>query len=238
MINRRSVVAVARAGAAGPADSRGQAQAGGSSAASGGRRDPPGVAFLLSDRATVIDFCGPWEVFQDAGYPLFTVAETPEVLMTSGGMKVLPEHTYEDAPQPAIVVIGAQRTRSPATMAWLRSAHVKGAVLMSVCTGAFLLAETGLLDGRLATTHHLFYDRFAAQYPRVNLHRGERFVDNGDLASAGGLTSGIDLALHMVSRFSGLRQAGEVADYMEYQGQIWRTVGGPDAQEGAIAAKA
>jgi transcriptional regulator GlxA family with amidase domain len=188
-----------------------------------GSGDRPTVAVLLSERATVIDFCGPWEVFQDAGYRLCTVAETLDVLHASGGMKILPEHTYADAPKAAIVVVGAQETRSPATLDWLRSRHAEGSILMSVCTGAFLLAETGLLDGKLATTHHLFYDKFAAEYPKVGLRRHVRFVDHGDLVCASGLTAGIDLALHMVSRFDGEARAAQVAGYMEHRGDGWRS---------------
>jgi transcriptional regulator GlxA family with amidase domain len=95
---------------------------------------------------------------------------------------------------------------------------------MSVCTGAFQLARTGLLDGLQATTHHHFYDAFAKEFPQVKLHRGLRFVDNGHIASAGGLTSGIDLALRIVERYFGHGVAQQTADYMEYTGQGWKGV--------------
>ena len=93
---------------------------------------------------------------------------------------------------------------------------------MSVCTGAFVLAEAGLLAGKKATTHHDFHDRFAAQYPSVALERGLRFVESGrNLATAGGLTSGIDLALRVVERYFGRETARRTAEYMEYQGKGW-----------------
>lgn len=93
---------------------------------------------------------------------------------------------------------------------------------MSVCTGAFLLAKTGLLAGKAATTHHGFYSQFAMEFPDIQLKRGFRFVEAGDnLASAGGLTSGIDLALRVVERYYGHAVAERTAFFMEYQGKGW-----------------
>jgi YHS domain-containing protein len=99
---------------------------------------------------------------------------------------------------------------------------------MSVCTGAFLLAKTGLLSGKGATTHHNGYRSFAIEFPDVQLKRGVRFVEDGNLASAGGLSSGIDLALRVVERYFGRDVATKTAYYMEYQGQGWMN---PDTNE-------
>jgi transcriptional regulator GlxA family with amidase domain len=85
-----------------------------------------------------------------------------------------------------------------------------------VCTGAYVLAETGLLDGRTATTHHGSWDDFASTFPKVRLVRGRRFVEHEHVATAGGLTSGIDLALRVVERYLGRAAADETARYMEY----------------------
>jgi len=88
--------------------------------------------------------------------------------------------------------------------------------LMSVCTGAFVVARTGMLDGQNATTHHLYYDKFAAEFPKITLVRGPRFVENPQISCAGGLTSGIDLALRVVERYEGTKTADDVAFYMEH----------------------
>jgi putative intracellular protease/amidase/YHS domain-containing protein len=191
------------------------------------------VAFLVSDGAVVIDFCGPWEVFQDAYIPgrkdapfrLYTVAETANPISASGGMKIVPDHTFASAPAPKVIVIPAQSAGNDATLAWIRKAAKTADVTMSVCTGAFLLAKTGLLAGKAATTHHASYKPFAMQFPDVRLERGARFVDEGSLASAGGLSSGIDLALHVVERYFGRETAEGTAFYMEYQGKGWRDPG-------------
>jgi transcriptional regulator GlxA family with amidase domain len=94
---------------------------------------------------------------------------------------------------------------------------------MSVCTGAFQLARAGLLKGIPATTHHEFFDNFAREFPDIELRRGLRFVDSGRIATAGGLTSGIDMALHVVTRYFGHDVAQTTADYMEYTSDAWRT---------------
>ena len=94
---------------------------------------------------------------------------------------------------------------------------------MSVCTGAFKLAELGMLDGLTATTHHDYWESFESQFPKVKLERGFRFIDHGRIATAGGLTSGIDMALHVVSRYFGEEAAQSTATYMEHDSAGWRT---------------
>jgi transcriptional regulator GlxA family with amidase domain/YHS domain-containing protein len=192
-------------------------------------KDPIPVAFLISDGAVVIDFCGPWEVFQDAYVPsrpdmpfrLYTVAETKKPIRTSGGMQIIPDYTLADAPAPKVIVIPAQSEPSAAVLDWVRKSSKTTDVTMSVCTGAFVLAKTGLLDGKSATTFHGACGRFAMKFPNIELKRGARFVENGNLATAGGLSSGIDLALRVVERYYGREVAKQTAYTMEYQGQGW-----------------
>lgn len=188
------------------------------------------VAFTLSDGATMIDFAGPWEVFQDvmltAGgrmeHPFrpFTVAEKTEPIRASAGMKIVPDYTFETAPAPKIVVIPAQRG-NPALHKYLQKVYEQTDVTMSVCTGAFQLGQAGLLAGKEATTHHDFYDAFEKRFPDVKLRRGLRFVEGQKISTAGGLTSGIDLALRVVERYFGRKVAEQTAVYMEYQSKGW-----------------
>ena len=191
------------------------------------------VAFAISEGVTVIDFAGPWEVFQDVHvqsrgsdmeeqmpFQLFTVSEKIEPLTGSGGLKLVPDYTFETAPQPKVVVIPAQRG-SKALHAWLRKMSETADVTMSVCTGAFQLGRAGLLSGKSATTHHDFFEQFAKAFPDVNLKRGLRFVENEKISTAGGLSSGIDLALRVVDRYFGRDVAQTTATYMEYQSKGW-----------------
>jgi transcriptional regulator GlxA family with amidase domain len=187
------------------------------------------VAFLISKGAVVIDFCGPWEVFGNVSLPgrnaapfqLYTVAETTSPVTASGGMKIVPNFSFETAPAPKIIVIPAQDEPSEATLNWIRTATQNTDVTMSVCTGAFVLAKTGLLNGKPATTHHNAYTDLAMRFPDIQVIRGARFVEAGNLASAGGLSSGIDLALRVVGRYFGREVAVQTAYYMEYQGGGW-----------------
>ncbi len=186
------------------------------------------AAFVVSKGAVVIDFCGPWEVFQDAGtahgencFAPYLVAETADPVIASAGLTVLPNFTFQTAPAPKIIVIPAQLGGSPAMLDWIRTAAKTADLTMSVCTGASILGRTGLLAGRAATTHHGAYTEFAAEFPGVRLQHGARFVEDGKFASSGGLSSGIDLALRVVERYYGRARAEQVAGVMEYQGQGW-----------------
>jgi transcriptional regulator GlxA family with amidase domain len=190
------------------------------------------VAFVMTEGATMIDFAGPWEVFQDVmigegddhqmPFELFTVGASREPIRTSAGMKVIPDYTFEDAPQPHIVVVGAQRG-APALTGWLQKVAPKADVMMSVCTGAFKFGDAGLLDGKDATTHHDFYEPFAKRFPKVKLVKSTRFVQSdAKTFTAGGLTSGIDLALHIVDAYFGRETAQRTATYMEYESTSWK----------------
>ncbi|MGA8036329.1 MAG: DJ-1/PfpI family protein [Candidatus Acidiferrales bacterium] len=187
------------------------------------------VAFLISHGAVVIDFCGPWEVFHDVSVPgrsgeafkLYTVAESLDPVEASGGMKIIPHYTLESAPPPKVVVIPAQEGDGQVLVEWIRKSARTADVVMSVCTGAFLLAKTGLLEGKSATTHHIAYRGFTRMYPDVQLKRGARFVEEGNLATAAGLSAGIDLALRVVERYFGDDVAKQTTYDMEYQGRGW-----------------
>ncbi len=186
------------------------------------------VAFLISDGAVIIDFCGPWEVFQDVqvpgggGFSLYTVAETKNPIRASGGLKIVPDYTLETAPTPKVIVIPAQDGQSPKMLEWIRKSSKSTDMTMSVCAGAFLLAGAGLLSGKAATTHHNSYKQLAMDFSDIQVKRGVRFVDDGRIATSGGLSSGIDLALHVVERYFGREVAEKTAYQMEYQGEGWK----------------
>jgi putative intracellular protease/amidase/YHS domain-containing protein len=196
---------------------------------------PIPVAFVISKGAVLIDFAGPWEVFENADIPgrdmmdsafeLYTVAETLETVTVSGGMKIVPDYTFQNAPAPKVIVIPAQNGSTDAMLDWIRKASRTTDVTMSVCTGAFVLAATGLLKGKAATTHHAAYTDLGMQFPDIQVKRGVRFVEEGNLATAGGLTSGMDLALRVIGRYYGAEAIERTAFQLEYQGQGWKDAG-------------
>lgn len=187
---------------------------------------PVRAAFVLGPKFTVIDFAGPWEAFADVmvddtpsgfGFEMAMLSDSTAPI-TEAGFTVLPQYTYASYPgRPNVIVIGAQGDYTPAKIAWIQSAAQHADLVMSVCRGAFLLAQTGLLDGLSATTHHTAFASFEKKFPKVRLVRGRRFVDNGKIATSAGESSGIELALHVVSRYYGAAAAADAADTMEYR---------------------
>ena len=179
----------------------------------------------------MIDFSGPWGVFSSVMIPssgdpmhqmpfeLFTVSDKTEIV-TSGGLKLVPGYTFANVPEPKVVVIPAQKG-SDMMIEWLRKVASTADVTMSVCTGAFKLAKAGLLAGKAATTHHDYQDELQKEYPDIQVKRGVRFVEGERISTAGGLTSGTDLALRVVERYYGREVAQTTATYMEYQGKGW-----------------
>jgi transcriptional regulator GlxA family with amidase domain len=198
------------------------------------------VAFMISEGADVIDIAGPWEVFSDAmlttkGKPwqesdgddmvmpfnVYTVSDSLKPVDASG-LAIVPNFTFDNAPKPQIIVIPAQGGRNAAQKAWLLANSSQADVTMSVCTGASMLAAYGLLDGQTATTHHAYQQSIQKKYPAVHFVSGTRFVENGNIATAGGLTSGIDLALHVVARYYGVEVAQATATFLEYHSELWK----------------
>lgn len=193
------------------------------------------TAFVVSKGAVLIDFAGPWEVFDNVMLPAaaglsmddqmpfrpYLVAENLNSIQASGGMTVVPAHTFQNAPAPKVIVIPAQDGATDAMYDWIREQSKQTDVTMSVCTGASVLAKTGLLSGKSATTHHSGYAELALRYPDIHVKPGYRFVEEGNIATSGGLTSGIDLALRVVERYYGRSAAEEAVYQLEYQGQGW-----------------
>jgi putative intracellular protease/amidase len=198
------------------------------------------VAFIISDGADVMDIAGPWEVFSDAmltskGQPwhaadgedmvmpfaVYTVSDSLKPV-DAGGLTIVPNYTFDTAPKPQVIVIPAQGGRTEAQKAWLLKNSGQADITMSVCTGASMLAAYGLLDGKTATTHHLYQQAMQKKYQGVQFISGTRFVEHGKVATAGGLTSGMDLALHVVERYYGREVAEVTADYLEYHSDLWK----------------
>lgn len=196
------------------------------------------VAFAISEHVNVMDIAGPWEVFADtsfkdahgkdvAPYQLYTVAASKAPLQSAGanhpGLTITPDYDFANAPTPDIVVVPAQHG-SPELEAWLKEIHAQHVTIMSVCTGAFKLAQAGLLDGKEATTHHWYFGNFAREFPDVKLVKDVRYVQADPVTfTAGGLTSGVDLALHMVADRFGQDVAQQTANFMEYLGTGWKS---------------
>jgi transcriptional regulator GlxA family with amidase domain len=186
------------------------------------------LAVLLFDDVEVLDFCGTFEVFSVASrfseppsFNVLTVAENAGPVVTSGGLSVNPHHRLLDCPQPDVLLVpGGRGTRkemhNQALIEWIKQASTKAELVLSVCTGALLLAKAGLLDGLGATTHHGAIDLLRQTAPKTTVHADRRFVDNGRVICSAGIAAGIDMSLHVVGRLFGQEVAEKTARQMEY----------------------
>jgi transcriptional regulator GlxA family with amidase domain len=186
------------------------------------------VAILVFEDAEVLDVAGPYEVFSIAGrrhglspFDVSLVAERPGPVTLCHGFVVTPHTTLADAsPSEILIVPGGAGTRreidNPGVIDWIRRAHASAELVLSVCTGALLLGRAGLLDGLDATTHHASYGLLRELAPAARVREGERFLDNGRVLVAAGISAGLDLSLHVVERLLGAELAEEAAIYMEY----------------------
>jgi transcriptional regulator GlxA family with amidase domain len=197
--------------------------------------DKHSVGIFIFDGVEVLDFAGPFEVFSrtrlvpgtesrrsedSAPFEVFTIAATREVVHTTGGLAVLPNHDFASAPRVDLLVIpGGFGTRAlledAATLEWIRHTAAAARTVTSVCTGSLLLARAGLLAGRRATTHWGALDLLAGIDPTVTVEREARVVEDGIVTSAG-VAAGIDMAFAVVEKICGRAVADETAKYIEY----------------------
>ncbi len=188
------------------------------------------VAIVVHEGVELLDFAGPGEVFAaaarrgaPAGKPWFnvyTVAPKAGTVIAQGFVKVEPQFTIDNCPKPDILIIPGgdtgQLTDDPKFMSWVRDNASQREISMSVCTGAFALADAGLLDGKDATTHWGSINGLKREAPNATVLEIVRFVDNGSVITTAGVSAGIDGALHVVARLLGLTIAQQTARYMEY----------------------
>jgi putative intracellular protease/amidase len=182
------------------------------------------VGILIFTGVEIIDYTGPYEVFGAAGFNVYTVAETRDPITTAMGMSVVPKYTFADAPKPDVLVVpgGAINLaqKSEATLRWVADVTGRAEHTMSVCNGAFILAKAGLLDGLRATTTAGNLERLRTGFPKIEVVENQRYVDNGKIITTGGLSAGIDGALHVVDRMLGTGTAQQVALVEEYDWHV------------------
>lgn len=206
-------------------------ETGGDPRAGGGKN----VAIFIHEGVELLDFSGPGEVFRAAGhgsaFRVYTVAASARPVTSGGFVTVTPEYTFANCPRPDVLVIPGGQTElplgDPATIEWITKTSRDAEVTLSVCTGAFLLAKAGLLDGRGATTHWSAIDELRDAAPKARVVGDVRYVDSGRVVTAAGVSAGIDGSLHVVERLLGPAAARETARYMDY-----RWDGEPDGRTG------
>ncbi|WP_394522693.1 DJ-1/PfpI family protein [Lacrimispora sp. JR3] len=188
------------------------------------------IGILLFNEVEVMDFAGPFEVFsitenterKGKAFEVHTIARKKELISARNGLKIQPDYDFYDAPQFDILIIpggaGAKEIEihNQETIDWIRRSFTHVEIMASVCTGAFLLAEAGLLDERQVTTHWNDIDRLEEQYPKVKVIRDVKFVDSHPIITSGGISAGINMSFYIVKKLLGLKTAEITAKTMEY----------------------
>ena len=192
------------------------------------------VGIVVFPDVEVLDFCGPFEVFsvtrlneqarrdEPSPFEVLLVAEQAGTIVTTGGMKVTPDHTLETCPPLDILVVpGGWGTRAeiknPRLLAWIKERTTQVETLTSVCTGSMLLGQAGLLDGRHATTHWRSLPWMRESFPSVTVEEKLHVVEDGNVLTSAGISAGIDMALRVVARHFGETVARNTARNMEYR---------------------
>ena len=191
------------------------------------------VGIVLFENIEVLDFCGPFEVFsvtrlneerrreEASPFEVLLIAENNEPVVTTGGMRVIPDHTFESCPKLDILVVpGGWGTRkelkNPTMLNWLHLRASEVETLTSVCTGSMLLGFAGLLEGHHATTHWRSLGWMRESFPSVTVEYDKHVVEDGRIFTSAGISAGIDMALKVVERYYGGDIARATARQMEY----------------------
>jgi transcriptional regulator GlxA family with amidase domain len=186
------------------------------------------VGIFVFNEVEVMDFAGPFEVFSLARsgnvklFEVFTVGETTAPVSARNGLKIIPSTDFKNHPDFDVLIIpggyGAEEIeiKNQTALSWILAQQKKVSILASVCTGAFLLAECGLLNNKKATTHWMDIERLEREYPSVQVIRNTKFIDEGSILTSGGISAGINMSFHIVSKLFGLDVARNTARRMEY----------------------
>lgn len=181
------------------------------------------VAILIFEGVELLDFAGPGEVFAATeGFEVYTVGLEEKPVLSQRFLTLVPAYTLDNCPSPDIVVIPGGELEYLLSykplLQWIRATSIKASHLLSVCTGAGLLASAGLLNERKATTFSSYKKRLQELAPTATILPDARLADNGQVITTAGVSAGIDGALHLLARLKGVQTAQSTADYMEYSG--------------------
>ena len=184
------------------------------------------IGIYIYDQAEVLDFSGPFEVFSVAnrlaklGWNIWLVAEEKSLVEARGVFQVKPHYSIQNVPElDVLIVVGgvhSDELRKTEVINWIRKTTEKTQITASVCTGAFLLAEAGLLDGLEVTTHSEDIPDLQRNYPNLQVRKGVRWIEQGKLFTAAGISAGIEMSLELVARLAGAELAERTARQMEY----------------------
>ncbi|MCX6155890.1 MAG: DJ-1/PfpI family protein [Candidatus Kapabacteria bacterium] len=184
------------------------------------------IAVLVYNGVYLLDFAGPVEVFNDATlvdksltFNLYTVAADNQTIKCHTGTRIIPDFTFANCPKPDILIVPGGDLEllqsNPKVRVWLSDAYNTSKYVISICTGAFIIAELGILNNLEATTWHDANDNLQKLYPFVKVVK-KRFTDNGKVLTTAGVSAGIDGSLHLLQNIYGTELANKVMKYIEF----------------------
>ena len=182
------------------------------------------IAILLFEDVEELDFAGPWEVFrvaqgEDPTFDVYTVAEHLDPIRCANGLRVLADRTLADAGKPDVIVVpGGQGTRTPGpgVVPWITEVDRTTQWTTSVCTGSFLLAAAGVTAGKRVTTYHTEIESLGARGDTGEVLAGARWVHDGKVVTAAGVSAGIDMSLWLLGELRSPEFSRQVRDWIEY----------------------
>jgi transcriptional regulator GlxA family with amidase domain len=186
------------------------------------------VAILIFENAEVLDFAGPFEVFNAANeingeklFNVYTLSEDGSMVSARNRFNIKPDYSINNCPEPDILVIpgGVGRkvvVNNSIITGWVSDIFSGLEILLTVCTGFFIAAKAGVMNVDKAATHHGSYDELESSYPCIKLVRNVKYVDSGKIITAGGISAGINASLHIVDRLTGNDRGRKTAAHMEY----------------------
>ncbi|MCH4248419.1 MAG: DJ-1/PfpI family protein [Acinetobacter populi] len=186
------------------------------------------IGILIFNEVEVLDFAGPFEVFSIAShhskklFNVFTIAEKDNVIIARNGLKILPHCSFEDNVDIDILIIpggyGAETIefKNQKLLEWIIEINHKTIITASVCTGAIILAETKLLNGKKATTHWMDIDRLKKDYPAIQVIAERKYVEDGKFITSGGISAGINMSFYIIEKLYGKEVVVNTAKRMEY----------------------
>lgn len=191
------------------------------------------IGLFVFDDVEVLDFAGPYEVFTTASrvfkcqnpsspepFAVFTIGKTSASVHARAGLSVYPDYTFANHPDIDLLLIPGgvvtAQLETPEVIQWIAKAAERSSLTASICTGAFLLAKAGVLDGKSATTHWEDIDDLRAMFPSVSVQERRRWIDEGRVVTSAGISAGIDMSLHLVERFTNKELAERTARQMEF----------------------
>ncbi len=186
------------------------------------------ISLLIFDDIEVMDFAGPFEVFSVTNelqkyeyFDIKVVAKNKTPVIAKNGLSINPDSSISDVKESDILIVpGGDGTRQvmedSEILIWIQEISQNTELTLSVCSGSLILAKAGLLDGMKATTHHEVFETLASVAPNTQIDREARFVDNGKIITSAGISAGIDMSLHVISRLYGEQTSRATSTYMEY----------------------